>query len=106
MSIRVRDTNMARNLLYFFEKKGIGGLAFDCCAPSSCIKLLVLQGHPCNVGDRSVPACSTIFVVILTLQATSAQALAVPPQKACYAPSTFVHMALWSRAQTHVPSTW
>lgn len=42
-------------------------------------------------------------MVILTLQATSAQALAVPPQKACYAPSSFVHMALWSRAQEHVP---
>jgi hypothetical protein len=35
-------------------------------------------------------------MVILTLQATSAKALAVPPQKACYKPSPFVHTVLWA----------
>jgi hypothetical protein len=75
---------------------------FYCCASSSCIKLLVLKGHLYNAGERSVSACTTVFVVILTLQGTSAKALAVSPQKDCYEPSSLVHMALWGSAQEHV----
>ena len=85
----------------FFEKKAQES-AFYCDVPSSCIKLLVLKGHLCNVSDRSVPACITVFVVILTLEATSAKALAVPLPKVCYNPSPLVHMALWGSAQEHV----
>ena len=72
---------MARNLLQPFEKNGAGWLAFYCCTSSSCIKLLVLKGHLYNAGERSVPARTTVSVVILTLQETSAKAPAVRPRK-------------------------
>jgi hypothetical protein len=67
---------------------------FYCCASSSYIKLLVLKGHLYNAGEWSVLARTMVFVVILTLQGTSAKALAVSPQKTCYDPSSLVHMAL------------
>lgn len=85
-------------------KEGHRRAGFYCCAAFSYIKRLVLKGHLYNAGDRSVPACITVFVVILTLEATSAKALAVPLPKVCCDPSPLVHMALWGSAR--MPMHW
>ena len=62
------------------------------------------QRTPTNVGDRSVPACTTVFVVIFTLQPTSAKRWQFRSSKLATNPLPLVHMALWNR--THVPVHW